>query len=111
MNTTGALPGADDGGMPQAGMGNVTIIGEEGRVGDGSNGTVIYPDIKAANVSENVPLQDVICIDYRSAPHCLKHRVLKWVWFHNCTPRMVLDIVMLCMLGVTIVIALLHLMT
>jgi hypothetical protein len=46
MNTTGALPGVD-GGMPMEGMmGNVTIIG-----GEGSNATVVYPDLKAANVS------------------------------------------------------------
>ena len=45
MNTTGSLPGAD-GGMRSAGMGNVTIIG-----GENSNATVVYPDLKAANVS------------------------------------------------------------
>ena len=59
MNTTAALPGADgddggmpddDGGMPdEDDMGLVTIIG-----GEGSNATVVYPNLKAANVSERV---------------------------------------------------------
>ena len=57
MNTTGALPGVDggmseegaDGGMPEEDdMGLVTIIGAEA-----SNANVVYPNLKAANVSEH----------------------------------------------------------